>query len=71
MHGLIMIFGTIMPAFVTLPNWMIAMQGGAADMAFARVNWHPEVYIVIFGAYGLEWTVPSPAPFLPSRPRRS
>jgi cytochrome c oxidase subunit 1 len=38
MHGLIMIFGAIMPAFVGFANWMIPMQVGASDMAFARMN---------------------------------
>src|SRR5215467_1366625 len=38
MHGLIMIFGAIMPAFVGFANWMIPLQVGAPDMAFARMN---------------------------------
>ena len=38
MHGLIMVFGAIMPGFVGFANWMIPMQIGAADMAFARMN---------------------------------
>src|SRR3569833_2657327 len=38
MHGLIMVFGAIMPAFVGFANWMIPMQIGAADMAFARMG---------------------------------
>ena len=38
MHGLIMVFGAIMPAFVGFGNWMIPMQIGAPDMAFARMN---------------------------------
>ena len=33
MHGLIMIFGAVMPAFVGLANWLIPMQIGAPDMA--------------------------------------
>src|SRR5512144_3097756 len=37
-HGLVMIFGAIMPAFVGLANWLIPMQVGAADMAFPRMN---------------------------------
>jgi cytochrome c oxidase subunit 1 len=37
-HGLVMIFGAIMPAFVGLANWMIPLQIGASDMAFARMN---------------------------------
>ncbi len=38
MHGLIMIFGVIMPSFVGLANWMIPMQIGAPDMALPRLN---------------------------------
>src|SRR4030088_299921 len=38
MHGLMMVFGAIMPAFVGFANWMIPLQIGAADMAFARMN---------------------------------
>src|SRR5438309_10392006 len=38
MHGLIMIFGAIMPAFVGFANWQIPMMIGAPDMAFARLN---------------------------------
>jgi cytochrome c oxidase subunit 1 len=30
MHGLIMVFGAIMPAFVGFANWMIPLQIGAA-----------------------------------------
>ncbi|WP_333839213.1 cytochrome c oxidase subunit I [Pelomicrobium sp.] len=38
LHGLIMIFGAIMPAFVGLANWQIPMMIGAPDMAFPRLN---------------------------------
>lgn len=38
MHGLIMIFGVIMPAFVGLANWMIPLTIGAPDMALPRLN---------------------------------
>ncbi len=38
MHGLIMVFGAIMPAFVGLANWMIPMMVGAPDMALPRMN---------------------------------
>src|SRR5438046_7085620 len=38
MHGLIMVFGAIMPAFVGFANWLIPMQIRAPDMAFARMN---------------------------------
>jgi cytochrome c oxidase subunit 1 len=33
MHGLIMVFGAIMPAFVGFANWQIPLQIGASDMA--------------------------------------
>jgi cytochrome c oxidase subunit 1 len=38
LHGLIMIFGALMPGAVGFANWMIPMQIGAPDMAFARMN---------------------------------
>src|SRR5260364_125576 len=36
MHGIVMVFGAIMPAFVGFANWMLPLQIGASDMAFAR-----------------------------------
>ena len=38
MHGLVMVFGAIMPAFVGFANWLVPLQVGAPDMAFARMN---------------------------------
>jgi len=38
MHGLVMVFGAIMPAFVGLANWLIPMMIGAPDMALPRLN---------------------------------
>jgi cytochrome c oxidase subunit I len=38
LHGLIMVFGAVMPVFVGFANWLIPMQVGAADMAFPRMN---------------------------------
>ncbi|MCV6622383.1 MAG: cytochrome c oxidase subunit I [Cellvibrionaceae bacterium] len=38
MHGLVMVFGAVMPAFVGLANWMIPMMIGAPDMALPRMN---------------------------------
>ncbi len=38
MHGLIMVFGAVMPAFVGLANWLIPMMIGAPDMALPRMN---------------------------------
>jgi len=37
-HGLIMVFGAVMPAFVGLANWMIPLMIGAPDMALPRMN---------------------------------
>jgi cytochrome c oxidase subunit 1 len=72
MHGLIMVFGAIMPAFVGFANWLIPMQIGAADMAFARMNnfsfWllPPAAlllvvsYLVPGGATAAGWTLYAP-----------
>jgi cytochrome c oxidase subunit 1 len=38
MHGLIMVFGAVMPAFSGLANWMIPLLIGAPDMALPRMN---------------------------------
>src|ERR1700686_4430122 len=38
MHGLIMVFGAVMPAFVGFANWQLPMMIGASDMAFPRLN---------------------------------
>ncbi|GHD68086.1 cytochrome c oxidase subunit I [Jeongeupia chitinilytica] len=38
LHGIIMVFGAIMPAFTGLANWMLPLMLGAPDMAFARMN---------------------------------
>ena len=38
MHGLIMVFGAVMPAFVGLANWLVPMMIGAPDMALPRMN---------------------------------
>lgn len=38
LHGLVMVFGAIMPAFTGLANWMLPLMIGAPDMAFARMN---------------------------------
>src|SRR3546814_19912313 len=72
MHGLIMIFGAIMPAFVGFANWMIPLQIGASDMAFARMNnfsfWLLPVGATLFtvsffvpgGAQAAGWTMYAP-----------
>src|ERR1700733_10464644 len=38
LHGLIMVFGAVMPAFVGFANWQLPMMLGAPDMAFPRLN---------------------------------
>jgi cytochrome c oxidase subunit I len=38
LHGLVMIFGALMPGAVGFANWLIPLQIGAPDMAFARMN---------------------------------
>ena len=56
MHGLVMIFGAIMPAFVGFANWMIPLMIGASDMAFARMNnWSfwllPPAALLLLGSF--------------------
>ena len=36
-HGLIMVFGAVMP-FTGLANWMVPLMIGAPDMALPRMN---------------------------------
>jgi len=72
MHGLIMVFGAIMPAFVGFANWQIPMMIGAPDMAFARLNnWSfwllpfagtllIMAYFMPGGAPGAGWTLYAP-----------
>ena len=71
-HGLIMVFGAIMPAFVGFANWLIPMQIGAPDMAFPRMNnlsfWllPPAATLLIAaqfvpgGGAGVGWTMYAP-----------
>ena len=72
MHGVIMVFGAIMPAFVGFANWQIPLMIGAPDMAFARMNnfsfWllPPAAtllvasYLVPGGATAAGWTLYAP-----------
>ncbi len=72
MHGLLMIFGAIMPAFVGFANWQVPLMVGASDMAFARLNnfsfWLLPVgalllissYFVPGGANAAGWTMYAP-----------
>ena len=72
LHGLIMVFGAIMPAFVGFANWQIPMMIGAPDMAFPRLNnWSfwllPFAALLLVsslfvpgGAAGAGWTLYAP-----------
>ncbi len=56
MHGLVMVFGAIMPAFVGFANWQIPLMIGAKDMAFARMNnWSfwllPPAALLLMGSF--------------------
>src|SRR6202165_3015600 len=71
-HGLVMIFGAIMPAAVGFANWQVPMMIGAPDMAFARLNnwsfWLLPVaatllvgsFFVPGGATAAGWTIYAP-----------
>ncbi|MBW7861185.1 MAG: cytochrome c oxidase subunit I [Rhodocyclaceae bacterium] len=72
LHGLVMVFGAIMPAFVGFANWQIPLMIGASDMAFARMNnWSfwllPPAAILLIGSFfvpggatGAGWTLYPP-----------
>lgn len=38
LHGLIMVFGVVMPAMTGLANWLVPLTIGAPDMALPRMN---------------------------------
>ncbi len=64
MHGLIMIFGVVMPAFVGLANWQIPMMIGAPDMAFPRLNnWSfwilPFAFTILLSTLFMEGSAPN------------
>lgn len=72
MHGLIMIFGAVMPALVGFANWMIPIMVGAPDMAMPRMNnWSfwllPSAFTILFfstilpgGGPNFGWTFYAP-----------
>lgn len=63
MHGLIMVFGAIMPAFVGLANWLIPMMVGAPDMALPRLNnWSFWILVVAFCILASTLFMPGSAP---------
>ena len=63
MHGLMMVFGVIMPAMVGLANWQIPMMIGAPDMALPRMNnWSFWILPFAFALLGMTLFMPGPAP---------
>ena len=71
-HGLVMIFGAIMPALTGFANWQLPMMLGAPDMALPRVNnfgfWllPPAAFLLVAsffapgGATAAGWTLYAP-----------
>src|SRR3989338_7583053 len=63
-HGLVMVFGVIMPAFVGLANWMLPMMIGAPDMALPRLNnWSfwilPFAFTLLLGTFAVRGSAPN------------
>lgn len=63
LHGLIMVFGVIMPAMVGLANWQIPLMIGAPDMALPRLNnWSFWILPFAFALLISTLFTPGPAP---------
>ena len=63
MHGLIMVFGVIMPAMTGLANWLIPMMIGAPDMALPRLNnWSFWILPFAFAILASTLVLPGSAP---------
>ncbi len=63
LHGLIMVFGAVMPAFTGLANWMIPLMIGAPDMALPRMNnWSFWILPVAFTILASTLFMEGPAP---------
>ena len=63
-HGLVMVFGAIMPAFTGFANWMLPMMLGAPDMALPRMNnWSfwilPFAFSILLGSFFMESGAPN------------
>ncbi|BDM62875.1 cytochrome c oxidase subunit 1 [Shewanella sp. NFH-SH190041] len=63
-HGLIMVFGAVMPAFTGLANWLIPMMIGAPDMALPRMNnWSfwilPFAFLILLSSLFMEGGAPN------------
>ena len=64
MHGLIMVFGAVMPSMVGLANWLIPMMVGAPDMALPRMNnWSfwilPPAFLLLASSLFMEGGAPN------------
>lgn len=64
MHGLIMVFGVVMPALTGLANWQIPLMIGAPDMALPRLNnWSfwllPFAFLLLISTFFLEGSAPN------------
>ena len=64
LHGLIMVFGAVMPAFVGLANWLVPLMIGAPDMALPRLNnfsfWIlPFAFILLLSSLFMEGGAPN------------
>ena len=63
LHGLIMVFGVIMPAMTGLANWLVPLMIGAPDMALPRLNnWSFWILPFAFGLLISTLILPGPAP---------
>lgn len=62
-HGLIMVFGVVMPALAGFANWQIPMMIGAPDMALPRLNnWSFWLLPFAFSILLSTLILPGPAP---------
>ena len=64
MHGLIMVFGVVMPALTGLANWQIPLMIGAPDMALPRLNnWSfwllPFAFLLLISTFFMEGPAPN------------
>ncbi len=64
MHGLVMVFGAIMPAWVGFANWQIPLMVGAPDMAMPRMNllsyWlFPVAMLVLVSTFFMDGNAPA------------